>query len=362
MPAPSPDVSRRTATTLSRRDFVQTTAATALAGGIAVALAGCAPVARTPATPSTMPATPAAASPFARVALVRTTDRDDGLRRLLTLTAPLAVQGKHIVIKPNFNSADPAPGSTHPVILRRMVETLRAGGAQAITVADRSGMGDTRRVMAQLGIDALAAELGFALVALDEVGAEAWELVDAPGSHWRQGFPFPKLIREADAVVQLCCLKTHRFGGHFTLSLKNTIGLVAKTLPGEGYNYMNELHGSPHQRVLIAETNVAYAPALVIMDGVTAFVAGGPDRGEEVAAEVMLASTDRVAIDAVGVALLRHFGARSPVSDGAIFAQEQIARAAALGLGVSAADQIELISDDAGGEALINSVRNQLAG
>ncbi len=98
-------------------------------------------------------------------------------------------------------------------------------------------------------------------------------------------------------------LKTHRFGGHFTLSLKNSVGLAGKYLPGDGYNYMQELHGSEHQRRMIAEINAAYQPALIVMDGVEAFVRGGPDRGDLVAANVMLAGTDRVAIDAVGVAL-----------------------------------------------------------
>jgi uncharacterized protein (DUF362 family) len=295
------------------------------------------------------------------VALVHTSDRIDGMRLLLALVGLPDVAGKHVFIKPNFNSADPAPGSTDPALLRSMVETLQAGGATQITVADRSGMGATHQVMAQLGVDALAAELGFDVIVLDELGADAWEMVDIPGSHWRQGFPFPKLVGEVDVVVQLCCLKTHRFGGHFTLSLKNSVGLVAKSVPGEGYNYMNELHGSPHQRTLIAEINAAYSPDLVIVDGVTAFVSGGPDRGETVAAQVMLASSDRVALDAVGVALLRHFGTTPQVSAGSVFAQEQIARAAELELGVANAGQIELISDDEAGDALAAAVKAQLA-
>jgi len=61
----------------------------------------------------------------------------------------------------------------------------------------------------------------------------------------------------------------------------------------------------------------------------------------------MLAGTDRVALDAVGVALLRHFGTTPEVSEGPIFEQEQIARAVELRLGVAAPEQIELVTDDA---------------
>jgi len=342
---------------ISRRDFVSASAATGIA---ALALSACAPVTATLPLPTITPA-PADNPTRARVALVRTDDRSDGLRRLLALTGVLDVAGKQVVVKPNFNSADPAPGSTHPDVLRGTVQALQAAGAQRITVADRSGMGNTHQVMAQLGIDAMAEDLGFDLVVLDELGADDWEIVDVPGSHWSRGFPFPRLVSGADAVVQLCCLKTHRFGGHFTLSLKNTVGLVAKYVPGDGYNYMNELHGSEHQRTMIAETNAAYAPALVIMDGVEAFTSGGPDRGELVDARVMLAGSDRVALDAVGVALLRHFGTTPQVASGPVFAQEQIARAAELGLGIAAAEQIDLVSDAPDADELLAQIKEILA-
>jgi uncharacterized protein (DUF362 family) len=59
-----------------------------------------------------------------------------------------------------------------------------------------------------------------------------------------------------------------------------------------------------------------------------------------------------VAIDAVGVALLRSFGTVPDVADGRIFGLEQIARAAELGIGVTSADAIRLVPlDDAAGES-----------
>jgi hypothetical protein len=50
---------------------------------------------------------------------------------------------------------------------------------------------------------------------------------------------------------------------------------------------------------------------------------------------VVLAGTDRVAIDAIGVAILWLFGTTPEVSRGKVFEQEQIARAVELGLGVT---------------------------
>jgi uncharacterized protein (DUF362 family) len=349
---------------LRRRDFLRGIGAvSALAG--AAAVTGCTVHSvRTP-VPPTAPAgeaqagaavlptsTPAATAPGAeaaktsRVALVKTDNRSEGVRQALALFGIPAVTGKHIFLKPNFNSADPAPGSTHPDVLRALVEALQAGGANRIVVGDRSGMGATRQVMEAVGAFDLAEELGFEAVVLDELDAGGWQHFDPPGSHWTRGFALPRPLLDAELVVQTCCLKTHRFGGHFTLALKNSVGLAAKTVPGEGYNYMGELHSSPHQRRMIAEINAAFAQSLIVLDGVEAFRSGGPDSGDKVPANVMLAGSDPVAVDAVGVAILRLLGTTPAVSEGPIFAQEQLARAVELGLGAGSGAEIELVTGD----------------
>jgi len=293
-----------------------------------------------------------------KVALVSTKDRGKGTRQAIDLLGLKSFRGKSVVLKPNFNTADPAPGSTHNDTLRSLILSLQRMGAKQVTLAERSGPGDsTRSVMEKKGIPGLARELGFNVVNLQESGPEGWSKIEPKESHWRQGFHFPRIYLEAESIVQTCCLKTHAYGGHFTLSLKNSVGLV----PLKGYPYMDELHSSPYQRQMIAEINTAYSPDLVVLDGVEAFVAGGPDRGTKVEAGMMLAGTDRVAIDAVGVAILRLLGTTPEVSRGRIFEQEQIARAAELGLGVSSAKQIQLVTGDAGSDAFAARVRDMLA-
>jgi uncharacterized protein (DUF362 family) len=111
---------------------------------------------------------------------------------------------------------------------------------------------------------------------------------------------------------------------------------------------------------MIAELNVAYDPDVIVLDGVEAFVDGGPHEGTRVASEVVLASTDRIALDAVGVALLRHYGTTPQVSEGRIFELEQIARAVELGLGVSSASEIELVTDDEPSAEYAETIRGVL--
>jgi uncharacterized protein (DUF362 family) len=301
-----------------------------------------------------------AVEPRARVALVKAATRADGVRRAVALLKPAAFGNKDIFVKPNFNSSDPAPGSTHLDTLNALLGELRALGAGPMTIGDRSGMGVTHDVMAAKDIPALARDLNVKTVVLDALPDTEWDLVRPAGMHWQRGFAFPRVVRRAGAIVQTCNLKTHRFGGHFTLSLKNSVGFAAKQVPGDSYNYMAELHRSPDQRRMIAEINTAYQPAFVLLDAWQAFTTAGPDTGTIVEPRLMLAAIDRVALDAVGVAILRQYGTTPEVSRGSIFQQEQIARAVELGIGVGRADLIDIVTDDQTSAAVAATVRTHL--
>lgn len=293
---------------------------------------------------------------LSKIALVKTRDRSKGVRDAITLLDAGGYQGDRLLLKPNFNSAHESPGSTHPDILRALVIELQEMGARSITVGDRSGMGNTRTVMQQKGIFDLATDLGLDVVAFDELQEEEWSIIRSNDFHWADGFAVPRLLLDSDRVVQTCNLKTHRYGGHFTMALKNSVGLAAKSVDNGGRDYMQELHNSPFQRPMIAEINTAYSPALIVMDGVEAFVDGGPDTGKKVDSEVILAATDPIAIDAVGVAILRWFGTTAEVSRGRIFEQEQIARAIELGLGVGSPEKIQIITSDSESEAYAQQI------
>ena len=110
-----------------------------------------------------------------------------------------------------------------------------------------------------------------------------------------------------------------------------------------------------------AEINGAYQPAFVVMDAMQAFTTAGPDTGTLVAPGLVLAATDRVALDAVGVAILRHYGTTPEVTRGSIFQQEQIARAVELGLGVGRPDRIDLVTDDQPSADFAATIRARLA-
>ena len=128
------------------------------------------------------------------------------------------------------------------------------------------------------------------------------------------------------------------------MALKLAVGTVPTTR--HGFDYMREMHGSPNGRKMIAELNQPFKPALIVLDGVDAFVDGGPGKGTLAKGNAFLASTDRVAIDAVGVAILKHLGSNDNIMKPKIFAQEQIARAVELELGASSPANIHLVAAD----------------
>jgi len=151
-------------------------------------------------------------------------------------------------------------------------------------------------------------------------------------------------VMESKCIVTTCCLKTHAYGGVFTMSLKLSVGVTRK-------RNMAELHSSfLSMRKMIAEINAAYTPALVVMDAIEAFTDGGPGRGTRKRADAIVAGTDRIAVDVVGLAILKDLGSKKDIMDMPVFGQEQISRAVELGLGVARPEDIAIASDDDGGK------------
>ena len=332
---------------MNRREFVRT-----LSAGLgAVPIFGAAGWSQAPARPPTHRLGEASRS---RVAIVRTTDRARGVSEVLKLLDLRSVSGKRVVLKPNFNTADAAPGSTHNDTLAQIVTELHERGARSITLGESSGPPRTHSVMEQKGVFDLARDLRFDVVDFDEIDERDWVPFAAAGTHWPDGFHLPRLVVDSEYTVSTCCLKTHQHGGVFTMSLKLAVGLTPKPI-------RRPMHRSPDMRRMIAELNRGYAPSLIVLDGVSAFTDGGPNQGELKAGNVMIAGSDRVAVDAVGLAVLKSLGANQAIMGRPIFAQEQIARAVELGLGASGPDAIDIVAGDQESRAYADRLRLILA-
>jgi len=294
------------------------------------------------------------------VALVRTEDRESGINEVLRLIGGIMpaienVEG-YVLVKPNCNSYDPFPASTHPDTLRLVIEQLIDAGLQReqIVIGDMSGPAwlPTEATMKRNGILSVAKEFGVKVSFFEN---EEWMWVKPrEASSWPEGFRISKKVYDASRIISLPCLKTHQFGGIFTLSLKNSVGLIN---PAD----RTILHKKPGSR--IAEINLAYATDLIILDGLQCFVSGGPAHGKKVASGVLIAGSDRVAMDAVGVALLKFYKAEG-IANVKVKNHEQLKRAAEIGIGYMDADMISLRSSnltrDKKFDDLVTFVKDQL--
>ncbi len=296
---------------------------------------------------------------MSKVAFVKTEDRSQGVKASIAGLQSNPAEGKHVLIKPNFNTADACPGSTHNDTLAALVDELWAMGAKSITVGERS-YPPTLQVMEEKRILPLLKAKEVRIINFDDLKRADWVEFRPKDSHWPNGFRIARPILEAECLVCTCCLKTHQYGGVFSMSLKLHVGVVPTSR--HGFNYMSELHGSPEQRKMIAEINAPFQPQLIVLDGIDAFVDGGPMSGKRAKGNVFLAAADRVAIDAAGAAVLKVLGSNKAIMNRKIFDQEQIARAAELGLGVSSPSDIELLPATAESREYCATVQEMLRG
>jgi uncharacterized protein (DUF362 family) len=283
------------------------------------------------------------ASPKTRVALLSTEDRRSAVAKSIKALNINPCKNKDVLIKPNFNTADLFPGSTHNDTLVALVEEVWKMRAKSVSLGERS-YPPTQEVMEHKGVIPLMKKLDVTVIDFDGLESKDWVEVKPKDSHWENGFRIARPILEAECLISTCCLKTHRYGGVFTMSLKLHVGVVPTRR--HGYEYMTELHGSRHQRKMIAEINLPFKPDLIVLDGIEAFVDGGPMNGKRAQGNVFLASTDRVATDAVGVAILKLLGSNDQIMTPKIFEQEQIARAVEIGLGASSPSEIDVLPAD----------------
>lgn len=230
--------------------------------------------------------------------------------------------GDRVMVKPNFNSPDPYPGSTDLDFLKAVVHLLLECGAK-VTVGDSAGgiWRPTVRVLARLGVLRPLVEMGAEVIAFEDRPKD-WVRVKIEGDYLRE-VTVPKSAYEADKIIYLPCMKTHRLA-RFSLSLKLAVGFMH---PGE--RRALHLRNLEHK---VAELNLVWQPDLIIMDGRKAFVSGGPEKGELAEPGVILASGDQVAIDVEALKILGSYKAKNRLMPDP-YDSPQIATALRHGLG-----------------------------
>lgn len=287
-----------------------------------------------------------------RIYIVKTSDRLSGTAQAIAMAGGLGfAAGRDVVLKPNYNSANPVPASTDHDSIRQIVAELRSVGAGNIVLGESSGStiggfgNPTDTVVGQKGTLDLCSELGIDFVNFDNAEVENFQF---PGMTWLGGLAIPKLMRSDRVKILMPCCKTHILAD-FTFSLKLAVGLVPRA------RRQTELH--PDLPNKIGEINMGFEPDLIVLDALRCFIDNGPNTGTTRDPGLILSGTDRVAMDAVAFAILKSAGSYMPAIRGSIYGHPQIRRAVQLGLGAASPDEIELLGDDG---ATISELRSIL--
>ncbi len=204
-----------------------------------------------------------------------------------------------VLLKPNLLSrALPQKAiTTHPAVFSAVCKALREEGFANVKYGDSPGNPTTtpEKAAETAGIAEAAAQYG-----VEKADFSSGSVVAFSEGKTAKSFYLCKGVQECDALINVCKMKTHALE-RITGAVKNLYGCVTGVNKATGHAMY------PNSEVfadMLADLNRCVAPRLHIMDGVVAMEGNGPTSGTPIAMNVLLMSSDPVALDAVFCALV----------------------------------------------------------
>lgn len=239
----------------------------------------------------------------AQVSIVRAPEYDASIyqtvRRLLE-EHRLEVRGRNVLLKPNLVEFEPQSAiNTHPLLVHAVYEGFRALGAASVRIAegpghrrntldlaDAAGYFETVPRFEEVFVDLNLDDVARLRPTRQISGMRKWYL--------------PKTALAADLLVSIPKMKTHHWVGA-TLSAKNLFGVV----PGGVYGWpKNALHWAGIEES-IADLHSFFPRQFAIVDGIVGMEGNGPIQGAAKRAEVLVAGSDPLAVDATCCRIMR---------------------------------------------------------
>jgi len=203
-------------------------------------------------------------------------------------------RGERIVLKPSLGSPLPAAaGATTALgLLDAVARHVLDRGARPVVVESPSHSQRFNTVMELTGVRRWARELG--LTVRDAQRLDSRKVVLRLDSGKKLKIRLPKVVLEADGIVNLPKLKTHVQAGA-TAGAKSFMGL----LPHDSRMRFHRLGLDQPIRALARE--LAPRTRVTILDAMVAMEGDGPTTGRPLALDLVLASRDLAALDHVAV-------------------------------------------------------------
>jgi len=251
----------------------------------------------------------------------------------------LVKKGDIILLKPNYNTADPYPGSSDPEFIKAVIGMLYEAGAGKVILGERTAFLHSRRVLEQAGIVKVAEEAGAEVRVFGKDGLHAifdrksWRRIKVPGGQFLRKVSLAKEALEIEKIVYMPLIKTHH-AADFTGSIKLAMGFVKPFFDQITFH-------ARHLREKLAELSLMVKPDLIIMDARRVFITGGPAKGEMREPNLILASGDQVAIDVEGVKIIQNYPGNS-LEGKNVWDLVQIKHTVELGLGPRSEEEYEI--------------------
>ena len=230
-------------------------------------------------------------------------------------------QQRRVLIKPNITVNKPASTgvTTHASVVEGVLRFLRDHWlGEEVTIGEGGGC-DVSRAFQELGFARVAKQYGARLA---DFNRDEGITVRVPNYLVQEHFTLARTVTECDCIINLPCLKVHTGESQVTLCMKNLMGCLVRP---RGF-----MHRDFNRRVIDLLRAVGHSE-LNLIDGLVGHE-GGEIHGDPVGTELLIASRDAVAADAVG-AIVMGF------EEGEV---DHIALAGEMGLGQASLDGIEL--------------------
>lgn len=244
----------------------------------------------------------------------RYSEAKDKLRALVDLMGGMdrfVKPGEKILLKVNLLRGAPPEEAvtTHPAVVAAVAGLIKTKGAQP-RIADSPGHGYryTPKVL-----NKIYSACGM-LEAAEQTGADINLDVSSGPVSYPEGlltkrFDVIKPVLEADAVFNLCKMKTHLFTG-MTGAVKNIFGVIPG-LSKSGYHA--KLHDARRFAGMLLDLAAFVSPRLSIMDAVLAMEGNGPGTGDPRRVGLLMGSVNPLALDVIAGEIMGLNRALNPV-------------------------------------------------
>jgi uncharacterized protein (DUF362 family)/NAD-dependent dihydropyrimidine dehydrogenase PreA subunit len=198
---------------------------------------------------------------------------------------------EHILLKPNILSGENPDKciSPHPEVFRAVIKAFASINAN-LSYGDSPGFGNPKTNALRGGFSIVAEEEGinFAEFTLAQE-------MQFPEGHVLKKFFVAEGVAKSDGLVSICKLKTHALT-RITGAIKNQFGCIPGARKAEFHSVMPTVELFSQ---MLVDLTLLLKPRLYIMDGIMAMEGNGPRNGTPRKMNVLLFSTDPVALDTV---------------------------------------------------------------